>query len=290
MSKETAFAQINPMVCFIYIIGAMALCMFTIHPVAGFAVLFMTLLCYVNVCGRVVLKKLPLLLVVYMILSLSNPVFNTRGETILFTYFGGRPFTLEALCYGMVLSAMFISVMLLFGIYNRMMTSEKLIYIFGGLAPNMGLILSMVLRFVPHYGNQIKKISMARHIKEEGKYSKVTNLLSAMTTWSLEAGIVTADSMKCRGYGCGKRGRFSIYSFKRKDIVVLFLTILLFLTVMVCRVKGGLDAVFIPHIKIIGRDNIYFVIAMCAMVLYLAIPIVINVTEAVKWYILRLKA
>ncbi|MCM1273547.1 MAG: energy-coupling factor transporter transmembrane protein EcfT [Clostridium sp.] len=287
MDRETAFEKINPIICFLYIIGAMALCMFTMHPVACFAVLVMTLLLYVNVCGRGVLKRLPLLLVVYSILSVSNPLFNTRGKTVLFTYFGGRAFTLEALCYGMVLAAVFISVLMLFGVYHRLMTSDKLMYIFGGLAPSVCLVLSMVLRLVPHYGAQIKKINTARYIKQEGKYSKAANVMSAMTTWSLESGILMADSMKCRGYGCGARGRFSIYSMKGKDIAVLVLASILFSVVLICRMSGGLDAAFMPDMKISGADNIYFVMAMWSMILYLAIPIVINVTEAVKWHILR---
>lgn len=287
MDRETAFEKINPMICFIYIIGAMALCMFTIHPVACCAVLVMTLLLYVNVCGRGVLNRLPLLLVVYSILSLSNPLFNTKGETVLFTYFGGRVFTLEALCYGMALAAVFVSVLMLFGVYHRLMTSDKLMYIFGGLAPSVCLVLSMVLRLVPHYGAQIKKIHTARYIKQEGKYSKAANVMSAMTTWSLESGILMADSMKCRGYGCGTRGRFSIYSIKGKDVAVLILAAILFSSVLICRVKGGLDAAFMPSIKISGGDNIYFVMAIWNMILYLAIPIVINVMEAVKWHILR---
>ena len=48
----------------------------------------------------------------WILMSAINPLFNTQGEVILFTCFGGRPYTFEALCYGMSLGAMFVSVIL----------------------------------------------------------------------------------------------------------------------------------------------------------------------------------
>ena len=46
-------------------------------------------------------------------------------------------------------------------------------------------------------------------------------MFSIVVTWSLESGIITADSMRCRGYGLPGRTSFSLYRFDRRDGAVL---------------------------------------------------------------------
>lgn len=85
----------------------------------------------------------------------------------------------------------------------------------------MSLILSMVLRFVPKFKNQIVKISntqkcIGRDVTNGNMLMKAKHgmkILSIMTTWALENSVETADSMKSRGYGLRGRNNFSIYRF-----------------------------------------------------------------------------
>ena len=105
------------------------------------------------------------------------------------------------------------------------MTSDKFIYLFGKLIPAMSLILSMVLRFVPKFKNQIEKVSDAqkcigRDVTNGNTLAKAKHgmkILSIMTTWALENSVETADSMKSRGYGLRGRTNFSIYRFDTRD-------------------------------------------------------------------------
>lgn len=290
MSREKKFAAYNPIASFVYFAGTIVISMLTIHPAAALISLFMAGTCYINVHGRAAFKRIGVLLLIFALLALANPVFNTRGETVLFTYLGGRVFTLEALYYGIVLSAMFVSVIIWFFIYHEVMTADKLLYIFGGLAPALGLALSMILRLVPYYGNHMKSISAARKAVAcdgENKSMETANVMLAMLSWSLEEGIITSDSMKCRGYGCGKRSRFSVYSFKAGDILFMLWIAGLIVCIIVCKIKKGFEAEFLPGINISGADNRYLVMGLMAMALYFATPIVINVTEAVKWRFLK---
>lgn len=290
MSREKKFAAYNPIACFVYFAGAIVISMLTMHPAAALISLIMAAVCYINMHGRTAFKLIGAMLPIFALLALANPVFNTRGETILFTYMGGRVFTLEALYYGIVLAAMFISVIIWFFVYHEVMTADKLLYIFGGLAPALGLALSMILRLVPYYGKQMKNISAARKAVScdgENRTAETANIMLAMLSWSLEEGIITSDSMKCRGYGCGKRSRFSVYSFKAGDILFMLWIIALIVCIMMCKARKGLEAVFLPGINISGADNGYFVMGLMAMILYFATPIVINVTEAVKWRFLK---
>ncbi len=288
--RQKGFAAYNPIVCFVYFAGTIVISMLTVHPAAAFISLVMAAVCYINVHGRTAFKLIGAMIPIFALLALANPVFNTRGKTVLFTYMGGRAFTLEALYYGIVLAAMFISVIIWFFVYHEIMTADKLLYIFGGLAPALGLALSMILRLVPHYGNHMKSISAARKAIScdgENETDETANIMLAMLSWSLEEGIITSDSMKCRGYGCGKRSRFSVYSFKAKDVLLILWIAALIVCIIMCKAKKGLEAVFLPNINISGEENRYFVMGLMAMILYFATPIVINVTEAVKWSFLK---
>ena len=70
-----------------------------------------------------------------------NPLFNTYGATLLFTYFD-RPYTLEALYYGAALAAVFVHMLLWFGCYNAVLTSDKFTSLFGNLIPALSAFAS----------------------------------------------------------------------------------------------------------------------------------------------------
>ena len=138
---------------------------------------------------------------------LLNPVFNTRGDTVLFTCFGGRPYTLEALGYGLSTGSMFLTVVLWFSCYHVVMTSDKFLYLFGRFLPAVSMLLCMVLRFVPNLKAKAETIGNARRCigksptdgtKREG-LEHGTEILSVLTSWALEGAVVTADSMRSRG-------------------------------------------------------------------------------------------
>lgn len=69
--------------------------------------------------GRAAWHVLSGLLPLFIFLAVVNPVFNTYGDRVLFVWHIGnlipeRPYTMEALLYGMALGGMFISVLLWF--------------------------------------------------------------------------------------------------------------------------------------------------------------------------------
>ena len=65
---------------------------------------------------------------------------------------------------------------------------------------------------------------MGRDARNGSMHQRVRSALrvfSIVVTWSLESGIITADSMRCRGYGLPGRTSFSLYRFDRRDGAVL---------------------------------------------------------------------
>lgn len=297
MRGKDTFSNYNPIINFVFFIGTVVFGMFFIHPLFLLCSCLWAFAYYITVHGSKGFKLVFGFIPIFVILSVVNPLFNTYGKHVLFTYFGGRHYTLEALCYGMAIAAMFVSVMAWFASYNSVMTSDKFIYIFGRIIPAISLVLTMIMRLIPSFQRKINQITGARKcIGKAGKYGtkkeKIANgmtIISALTGWALEGGIITADSMRSRGYGTGKRTNFAIYRFDGRDIALLVVMIILIIIITGCGLSGGASATYTPVMNISKLSNPYTAIGILAYCVFLAIPTILNVTEAITWHILRSK-
>lgn len=289
---RNSFSSYHPIINLCFFIGTMIWAMMIFHPIfLGLSFITSAIYCVI-VCNKgwnKVIGMIPLFLVV----SFLNPFFNTKGETVLFTYLSGRSYTLEALLYGIALSAMLITVLLWFASYNEIMTSDKFIYCFGKVTPSISLVLTMILRYVPMYKKKALQISTARTCIGKGavlgtnseKMHHSLSVLSALTSWALEGGIGTGDSMLSRGYGVGKRSSFSIYRWHVREMILFGYMMVLVGVVFICYMQGGMKVAYTPELQI--TTDKYTWIAMGAYMLFLVIPIIIEIREKVIWYILK---
>ena len=142
--KRDAFSRCHPLVNFLFFLGAIGFGVMIQHPAyiaagcaasAGYCMLLQP-----RTGWKLILGMLPVLLAVAAV----NPLFNLEGETVLFILFG-RPYTLEALLYGASVGGVFVVMMLWFGCYNKVLTSDKFISLFGTAIPSLSLLLVMVL-------------------------------------------------------------------------------------------------------------------------------------------------
>ena len=164
MGKDN-FGTYHPIINFVYFVFVIGCSMFLRHPV------FLGISCvsgfiyYIYLKGKKAFKTaLWLMIPVFLISALVNPLFNHEGVTLLFYFRTGNPLTLESIVYGLASGVMLVSVLNWFSCYQVIMTSDKFIYLFGKLIPAMSLILSMVLRFVPKFKNQIEKVSRCAEV------------------------------------------------------------------------------------------------------------------------------
>ncbi len=290
------FSDCHPIVNFIFYIGALIMGMCFTHP-AFLLCSFVLSLIYYWILKRRILKYFAGIGVLFLLLSVINPIFNTLGETVLFTYFRGRPYTFEALCYGFAIAAMFITIITWFATYNEVMTSDKFLYCFGRLAPSISLILTMVLRLVPSFQKKTEQIGGTRRcigmsVENGTNYEKIEHgmtLVSALTSWALEGGVIMADSMRSRGFGCGKRTSFSIYRMKKSDIRLLILMLLLILNIFLCAFYGGMEVVYVPQMHVEGFENIWTILGVVSYFVFLSIPTVLYILEEITWHILKSK-
>lgn len=296
MNRQDAFSGYSPQVNFIFYIGTVFFTVLIVHPAFLICSLVLAAVYYLQVRGRQGLRTIVGMIPVFVVVSAVNPLLNTGGDRVLF-YLGQRPYTLEALYYGMALGCMFTAVILWFAAYNRTMTSDKFMFVFGRKSPVISMILTMVFRMVPGFQRKARQITTARRCigRMETGSSLQSKLLpsfavvSALTSWALEGGVITADSMQSRGYGSGKRSAFSIYSFVKRDRLTVCLMVLLMAGILAAVLRGGTRASYTPELLVSGYDDPWLWIGCICWFVFLSIPVAVDVVEEMRWHVLRSK-
>ena len=288
--KHSIFAGYHPLVNFLYFGYVILVPIFFMQPVL-LTISFVSALAYAIYLGRSKAAKFGLCFVLplMVIAALFNPAFNHRGATILF-YFHYNPITLEAVIYGIFMATMIGGVILWFMCYNSIMTSDKFIYLFGRIIPSMSMVISMALRFIPRYREQIKSIIIARRgigfdVSSGSFIARVKSggeILSVMVTWALENGIETGDSMLARGYGLKGRTAYSNYRFDSRDRVLLFVFVALMAAALICIFSGAISVEYYIHFVM---ENIqpYAGIAYICHATICLLPLALEVREDILW-------
>jgi len=228
-------------------------------------------------------------IVLFLIISLSNPLFSQNGDTILFYIFNIKV-TLESLFYGIMISSMLVAVIYWFKSYNQIMTSDKFIFLFGRIVPSLALVITMGLKFIPNLKRQIIKISQAQKgiglYSNKGLINKVKSglrIISILITSALENSLDTSDSMKARGYGLKNRTSFSVFKFRKTDGVILAIIILLVLTITAAYGLNLLEFNYYPNLTNINTTfKGYITYSLIALLMFL--PSIIEIKEKIKWH------
>ncbi len=286
----------HPLVNFSYFAFVIGLACTQMHPFMLCSSLVCSFLYTCILDGKKTLHSLTFLLPAMVLTAVVNPLFNHEGMTILGYLPNGNPLTLESIIYGLCAAASLVSVLCFFICFSSVMTSDKFMYLFGKIIPSLSLILSMTLRFVPLFVERLKKTAevqkcIGKGLDEKGVFRKIKNalrILSITVTWALENAIDTADSMKARGYGTGKRTAFSNYRLEKRDIVALLYILLLGTYVIIGNVSGQMDFSFYPVIKS-TPITIYSTSVFVSYFLLCMTPVIIELWEVKKWKYLRSK-
>ena len=289
---KDAFSKCHPAVNFLFFVGAIGMSVVIQHPAFLLAGILTGAIYYLLLNGKKGLKTILGLLPMFLILTAINPLFNTLGATPLF-YLWGRPYTIEALLYGAALASMFVIMMLWFGCYNKVLTSDKFTSLFGSLIPSISLLLVMILRMIPNFIRKTQQIIGARKSIGKGAGEAATTkeklndgmtVLGALTGWALEGSVVTGDSMRARGYGSAKRTSFMIYRMKANEWVLAGIMVALLALTIAALCFGQSAAEFVPTTRIAPVSW-----GLATYTCYLLIPTALHIKEAIQWHISRSK-
>lgn len=292
--KNDAFSGFHPVVNFLFFVAALGLTMFIQQPVY-------LLISLISGCAYLLylqgkkgfFRQAGCLVPILVMMAIMNPVFNHEGVTILWYLPNDNPITLEAICFGLASAVMMGASIVWFNCCNTVFTSDKIIYLFGRVIPALSLLISMTLRFVPRFKNFLQSVmrtQQAMH-KPENTKEKLEQALaafSATVSWAMEQSIVSADSMKSRGYGVQGRTAFSIYIFEKRDGITIALLVLLCAGAVMPHMVGLMGWTYYPSLsgELLGPVQI---IAYLCYVGMCNLPLIINLMEDRKWNALRSK-
>lgn len=293
MNKD-AFSGFHPVVNFIFFLVALGLTMFIQQPVY-------LLISMISGCAYLLylqgkkgfLRQVGYLVPILVMMAIMNPVFNHEGVTVLWYLPNDNPITLEAICFGLASAVMMGASIVWFNCCNTVFTSDKIIYLFGRVIPALSLMISMTLRFVPRFKNFLQSVlrtQQAMHKPEntKEKLGQALAAFSATVSWAMEQSIVSADSMKSRGYGLFGRTAFSIYIFEKRDGVALMMLFLLCVGTVVPHLVGLMGWTYYPSMTgdLLGPVQILAYLCYGGMC---NLPLIINLMEDRKWNALRSK-
>lgn len=285
--KSVLFERYNPIVPTLYYISVVLIVSLNLHPFTLIASLVGAVCCGVLACRKDILKYaiggIPFVLIVAII----NVATNHRGETILF-YLNSNPITLQSIVYGLVLGTLYLTIILWCLSMSRVLTSDRLLVVTGYFSPEVSLVISMAMRFIPKYKAKLNEIFYAQKCMGNGLdtaniLKKVTisvNCISILITWALENALETADSMKCRGFGSNPyRTAYHPIRFKRLDVILLVAIVLL--DVVIISTYSSVKYSYDTHIYVSMNPKVYiFTIAYGILCI---LPTILTIKEFQKW-------
>lgn len=254
--RNDALGNCHPLVGLIYFICVIGFAMAFTNPVC-LGISFMGAFIY-SVCLRGkqgIRQNLIYMLPMILLTGIINPAFSHQGVTIITYLPSGNPLTLESIVYGIAAAFVLVTVICWFVCVNEVMTSDKMVYLFGRLIPVLALLLSMTLKFIPEFIRKFGEVYRAQKAAGyvcRGKYFKRMRtgirVLSTVITWALERGVITADSMKNRGYGLKGRTAYSIFRFDARDGKCLLFILAAGGYILAGAIKGGITFRYYPDI------------------------------------------
>lgn len=280
---------IHPAVSLLYFTAVIVFAMFLMNPVC----LTLSLLCSaataVVLNGRkTVLFALKVILPLALLAIVINPFINHRGVTVLGYLPWNNPLTLESILFGVASAVMLSSTVLWFSSFHTVMTSDKLVFLFGKTLPALGLMLSMSLRFVPKFNAELREVRNAQRLlfpEKSGLIPRIKSavrVLSVMISRALEDSLETADSMKARGYGLKGRTAYSRYRMTGQDWFLLSVTIVLTAAIAVfCFCKTARFRYYPSVTQLKSAADTFIFYGTYAVLLL--IPLILTVGEGIRW-------
>ncbi|WP_339252236.1 energy-coupling factor transporter transmembrane component T [Sporosarcina sp. FSL W8-0480] len=287
---ENGFSGYHPFVVFFYYVSVGVLAMFFNHPVfLGTICLLVVMANIAHDHGKTMKQWLPMLIGISALMIVLNPFLNSRGTHVFF-YFRGKQVTLEATVYGIVMALSLVTILLIFISFNLILNGNKFLFVFSKLLPKTAFLVMLAIRFVPLLKRRLGEINDVQrikgmtiasgNIKERAKNGMV--IMQILLTWSLEEAIETADSMKARGYGLGKRSPYVPYKMTKRDKGWLMVLSIL---MAFCMGGGALGYGKIIIYPALGTLHLYALdwILFACMIVLVAFPLIVEGRERLNW-------
>lgn len=289
----TQLERVHPGVLFLFYITIIGITMFMMNPIILILSLLGALTYYRCLTNR---KRwysdLCYYCFLFILVTITNPLFVHNGVTILF-FMNDQPITLEAIQYGATIGCMIVAVMYWGKCYQYVMTTDKFLYLFSKGIPQLAIVLSMAIRFIPlikRHGVEVSKVQKTMGLyASDSIFDRMRNglrLFDSVLMWGLENSIDTADSMQARGYGSSKRTNYSIFRIRKSDIIGCILLIIVVVFTCIGYQRGDFMCEYYPKMQMKDwKTRMLWEYAFVAIPMFL--PSIITIKEKVKWKYLK---
>lgn len=199
--------------------------------------IFIILLIYLQGGEKEIGSTLKYFIPMSLIIIILNPLFSHVGTTKIYLFnnlfnntFNNYFITLESLVYGFLMAFSLLIILLLFLSFNKYVDYQKILYLTSNHFPTVSMIGVMAMRFIPLLNyrlGEVNKIFKFNHDnsneKRIDKVRKMGSMLAIVISWSLEESMLTAKSMKARGYGITERTSYLKYNIHKIDIIIILI-------------------------------------------------------------------
>ena len=272
------FLKYHPVTNLIYFI----LCFVSVFYINNPFVLFILL--FISIMHNIILDKGKTLrsnaffyAIIGVLIFLVNPFVSHRGAIVLF-YLFNNPMTLESMVYGLKSALSLVTVLITFNAFNIIINPEKFMFLFSRIAEQTSFVIMLGLRFIPTMKRKISEISdiskvsrLNNPVKKQSffinlkrKTSDSMNTILTLITWSLEDAVITAQSMRSRGYGVDVKSNsdrtfYFIYKFTVRDVLFIFFNITSFVLFLFTFKKYDADFTIYPTFSPLKFDCGFFI-------------------------------
>lgn len=216
-------------------------------------------------------------------ITLLNGVFVQRGATVLWSV-GDFALHAESLLFGISMGLALATVMELFSLLGEVVQGDEVVTLMGKRLPSSALLASMSLRLIPRMRRNAEERrdtlkACTALTPSKGRFAMASEEVSVMIANAMEDSLVTADSMRARGYGSGKnRTQYERRSFALADGIVLACVIGLGMLAFVAGIAASSEFTFYPRMT--NGANEWECLGYAAFFL---LPCVAYLLGLVKW-------
>ena len=202
-----------------------------------------------------------------LLIVILNPLVSHMGVTQIYII-GNFSVTLEALIYGILMSLTLLIILLIFASYNSAVSYQEMLYIFSKKFPHISMIIIMALRFIPLLNYRLAEVNKIFRFKEKNsnietkeetkvdKIKNMTEMLAVVISYSLEESMLTAKSMKARGYGIAKRTSYLSFKFRKIDYYFMLIVMASSLICIIGLMQGQGRIEIYPQLNFSFTNNI----------------------------------
>ena len=283
------FFTLNPYVSCVYFAVVLIFSMTFMHPVFAAINLLLSFIAALTLSRKQTMASFKYTVSFGLLIAFINPLFNTGGDTVLFTYFS-RNYTLQSLIYGFIMASILVSCINWFACFGKVITTDKFMYMMGGRLPNVSTVLTMVISLIPFFQNKLVEITQIQKtvLPDRKPSQNAFRALSVAASYAFEHAVNLSFSMKNRGYGSGKTTHYAKYTLETADKAVFTVYSLLTLGVAAFAMPCAVNIEIIPAV-ILPEINFKEYTGILCYILLLLMPVIITILEEIQWQYLKSK-